>query len=170
MALLLIIKVPTPVDQRRRNHDRAVIIADPSCPRAPGRRCRYRQVRRHGCGGRSWEGAGSAGPAGCAAPHRCDSGAGGLRGASWLPVVHRDRRVGRRRLGQVEVASKTNEIPLFPVLCDRLDDLRDAVITADALHAQRGHADYLVLQRGAHYLLTVKGNQPSLLTQTTPQK
>jgi predicted transposase YbfD/YdcC len=87
-----------------------------------------------------------------------------------LPVVHRDRRVGRRRLGQVEVASKTNEIPLFPVLCDRLDDLRDAVITADALHAQRGHADYLVLQRGAHYLLTVKGNQPSLLTQTTPQK
>jgi predicted transposase YbfD/YdcC len=68
-------------------------------------------------------------------------------------------------LGQVDVARKTNEIPMFPVLCDRLDDLTDAVITADALHAQRGHADYLVLQRRAHYLLTVKGNQPSLLTQ-----
>ena len=39
------------------------------------------------------------------------------------------------------------------------------VITADALHAQRSHADYLVLQRRAHYLLTVKGNQPSLLHQ-----
>jgi hypothetical protein len=51
------------------------------------------------------------------------------------------------------------------VLCERIDDLQDAVITADALHAQRGHADYLVLQRRAHYLLTVKGNQPSLLHQ-----
>lgn len=68
-------------------------------------------------------------------------------------------------LGQVNVASKTNEIPMFPVLCDRIDDLEEAVITADALHAQRSPADYLVLQRRAHYLLTVKGNQPSLLNQ-----
>jgi hypothetical protein len=30
------------------------------------------------------------------------------------------------------------------------------------LHAQRGHADYLVLERGAHYLITVKANQPAL--------
>jgi predicted transposase YbfD/YdcC len=68
-------------------------------------------------------------------------------------------------LGQVNVASKTNEIPMFPQLCDRIDDLEGAVITADALHAQRSHADYVVLQRQAHYLLTVKGNQPSLLGQ-----
>ncbi len=68
-------------------------------------------------------------------------------------------------LGQVDVASKTNEIPMFPVLCDRIADLTDAVLTADALHAQRAHADYLVLERGAHYLLTVKGNQPSLRNQ-----
>lgn len=65
-------------------------------------------------------------------------------------------------LGQVDVEAKTNEIPMFSVLCDRIDDLSDAVITADALHAQRAHADYLVLRRGAHYLLTVKGNQPGL--------
>jgi hypothetical protein len=72
-------------------------------------------------------------------------------------------------LGQVNVASKTNEIPMFPVLCERIDDLQDTVITADA---QRGHADYLVLERRAHYLLTVKGNQPSLLHQlkTLPWK
>lgn len=70
-------------------------------------------------------------------------------------------------LGQVNVASKTNEIPMFSVLCERIDDLEEAVITADALHAQRSHADYLVLQRRAHYLLTVKGNQPSLLHQLT---
>lgn len=68
-------------------------------------------------------------------------------------------------LGQVNVERKTNEIPMFSVLCERIDDLQDAVITADALHAQRGHADYLVLERRAHYLLTVKGNQPSLLYQ-----
>jgi DDE_Tnp_1-associated/Transposase DDE domain len=53
-------------------------------------------------------------------------------------------------LGQVNVARKTNEIPMFPVLCDRIDDLEEAVITADALPAQRSHADYLVLQRRAH--------------------
>ena len=35
-------------------------------------------------------------------------------------------------LGQVNVASKTNEIPMFPMLCNRIDDLEEAVITADA--------------------------------------
>ena len=39
-------------------------------------------------------------------------------------------------LGQVEeVAAKTNEIPMFPVLLERLD-ITGAVITADAMHAQ----------------------------------
>ena len=42
-------------------------------------------------------------------------------------------------LGQVEVDAKTNEIPMFTTLLDRLD-IADAVITADALHAQRSHA------------------------------
>ena len=53
---------------------------------------------------------------------------------------------------------------MFATLLDRID-LAGAVITADALHAQRGHAEYLVTQRGAHYLLTVKGNQPGLHAQ-----
>lgn len=39
------------------------------------------------------------------------------------------------------------------------------MVTADAMHAQRAHADYLVAERAAHYLLTVKGNQPALLRQ-----
>jgi predicted transposase YbfD/YdcC len=63
-------------------------------------------------------------------------------------------------LGQVEVGAKTNEIPLFTTLLDRLD-IQDAVITADALHAQREHARYLA-RRGAHYVITVKRNQPGL--------
>jgi predicted transposase YbfD/YdcC len=66
-------------------------------------------------------------------------------------------------LGQVDVGAKTNEIPLFTALLDRLD-IADAVITADALHAQRDHATYLA-GRGAHYLLIVKRNQPSLHAQ-----
>jgi predicted transposase YbfD/YdcC len=67
-------------------------------------------------------------------------------------------------LGQVDVQAKTNEIPLFTTLLDRID-LAGAVITADALHAQRAHAEYLAGQRGAHYLITVKGNQPGLHAQ-----
>jgi predicted transposase YbfD/YdcC len=66
-------------------------------------------------------------------------------------------------LGQVEVGAKTNEIPMFPVLLDRID-ISGAVITADAMHAQRGHAIYLA-GRGAHYLFTVKRNQPGLFAQ-----
>jgi predicted transposase YbfD/YdcC len=66
-------------------------------------------------------------------------------------------------LGQVEAGAKTSEIPLFTALLDRIE-ITDAVITADALHAQRGHATYLA-RRGAHYLLIVKRNQPSLHAQ-----
>jgi predicted transposase YbfD/YdcC len=66
-------------------------------------------------------------------------------------------------LGQVDVAAKTNEIPMFTALLDRID-LTGAVITADAMHAQRGHAEYLH-GRGAHYVLTVKRNQPHLHAQ-----
>jgi predicted transposase YbfD/YdcC len=40
-------------------------------------------------------------------------------------------------LGQVGVAADTNEIGLFTALVDRLD-VSGAVVTADALHAQRG--------------------------------
>ena len=64
-------------------------------------------------------------------------------------------------LGQVDVATKKNEIPLFCRLLDRIE-LTGAVVTADALHAQCAHAQYLVDCRGAHYVLTVKGNQPTL--------
>ena len=66
-------------------------------------------------------------------------------------------------LGQVEVGAKTNEIPMFPVLLDRID-ITGAVVTADAMHAQRGHATYLA-GRGAHYVLTIKRNQPGLFAQ-----
>ena len=66
-------------------------------------------------------------------------------------------------LGQLEVEAKTNEIPLFTRLLDRIE-ITDAVITADALHAQREHARYLH-RRGAHSVITVKRNQPGLHAQ-----
>jgi predicted transposase YbfD/YdcC len=50
---------------------------------------------------------------------------------------------------------------MFAGLLDQIPGLDGAVITADALHAQREHATYLP-KRGAHYIFTVKGNQPGL--------
>ncbi len=63
-------------------------------------------------------------------------------------------------LTQTEVADG-NEIAAFVAALDTLPGLRGCLVTADALHTQRGHADYL-LGRGAHYLFTVKTNQPTL--------
>ncbi|MFA5285436.1 MAG: ISAs1 family transposase [Smithellaceae bacterium] len=46
-------------------------------------------------------------------------------------------------------------------------DLKGKDVTADALLTQRKIADYLVLQRRAHYHFTVKGNQRRLLEDLT---
>jgi predicted transposase YbfD/YdcC len=68
-------------------------------------------------------------------------------------------------VGQVEVGAKSNEIPQFAPLLDTLAaagvDLAHTVITADALHTQRAHADYLH-ERGAGFVFTCKHNQPRL--------
>ncbi len=78
-------------------------------------------------------------------------------------ATHQDALV----LGQVEVGAKTNEIPMFAPLLETLAatgvDLATTVITADALHSQRSHAEYLH-SRGAQFVLTVKQNQPGLYT------
>ncbi|MFZ0188241.1 MAG: hypothetical protein WAL72_15015, partial [Streptosporangiaceae bacterium] len=44
---------------------------------------------------------------------------------------------------------------MFATLLDHVG-VAGAAVTADAMHAQRGHAECLVTQRGAHYLLTVE--------------
>jgi len=67
-------------------------------------------------------------------------------------------------LAQAAVDSKTNEITMFTAVLDQAGELAGVLVTADALHAQREHADWLH-ERGAHYLVTVKGNQPGLLRQ-----
>ena len=70
----------------------------------------------------------------------------------------------RAVLAQTGVDGKTNEITRFRPLLDRLD-LADTVVTADALHTQREHAEWLVTHKHAAYLLIVKANQPALQRQ-----
>ncbi len=58
---------------------------------------------------------------------------------------------------------RTNEIGTAIPLLDTLPDIAGRTVTADALLTQRALASYL-LDRGADYLFTVKGNQPTLLS------
>jgi predicted transposase YbfD/YdcC len=64
-------------------------------------------------------------------------------------------------LGQVAVGEKGSEVAAFTTLLDTLD-LTDVLINADAAHTNRNHAGYLQ-ERGGHYLLFAKLNQPTLL-------
>ena len=64
-------------------------------------------------------------------------------------------------IAQQEVDHKTNEITRFRPLLTGLD-LTGALITADALHAQRDHAKFLVEEKHCDFMLFVKQNQPSL--------
>ena len=67
-------------------------------------------------------------------------------------------------LAQTEVGGKTNEITRFAPLLEPLD-LAGRVVTADAMHAQREHAEFLVTTKNADSILTVKSNQPGLYAQ-----
>jgi len=64
-------------------------------------------------------------------------------------------------LAQRAVGEKTNEIPALPHLLAPLS-IEGAVVTADALHAQKETARYVVEVKKADYLFTVKDNQPTL--------
>ncbi|MDX3763037.1 ISAs1 family transposase [Streptomyces sp. AK02-04a] len=66
-------------------------------------------------------------------------------------------------IAQRQIAAKSNEIPAFAPLLDRLD-LRGVVVTVDAMHTQRAHAEH-VIAAGGHHLLMVKGNQKKLRKQ-----
>ncbi|WP_327002760.1 ISAs1 family transposase [Dactylosporangium sp. NBC_01737] len=70
-------------------------------------------------------------------------------------------------LASTDVDSTTNEITRFAALLDQLHDPHGTVVTADALHCQRDHVTYLA-QRGAHWMLTVKGDQCPACTSNSP--
>lgn len=69
-------------------------------------------------------------------------------------------------LASTDVDGKTNEISRLRPLLDQIGDLRETVVTMDALHCQRDHVAYLT-DRGAHWIMTVKANQPTLHQQLT---
>jgi hypothetical protein len=64
-------------------------------------------------------------------------------------------------IAQKEVPAKSNEIPAAIPLLKPLD-LKDKIITADALHTQKALARFLVQEKQADYCFTVKDNQSSL--------
>ena len=64
-------------------------------------------------------------------------------------------------LGSALVDTKTNEIPVARELFGELD-LKGRTVALDALHTQDQTARELIIDHGAHYLLTVKNNQPTL--------
>jgi predicted transposase YbfD/YdcC len=86
-------------------------------------------------------------------------GAGGSRVHLFSLVDH----ATGQPLGQVNAGDKDHEIAAFAAVLDRID-LRDVIVTADALHTQRCHARYLH-RHGGKYVFIVKGNQPRLHAQ-----
>ncbi|MDH2392056.1 ISAs1 family transposase [Streptomyces sp. HNM0663] len=78
------------------------------------------------------------------------------------PAAHLLAAMTRRgeTVAQLRVPDKTNEIACFTRLLSPYD-LAGVVVTADALHTQRGHVHFLH-EKGARFLLVVKDNQPTL--------
>jgi predicted transposase YbfD/YdcC len=68
----------------------------------------------------------------------------------------------RAVLAQRQVGGAPEEVPAFQPLLAPLD-LAGVVITADALQTHPPAAEFLVTVKRAHYLFTVKANQPTLL-------
>lgn len=64
-------------------------------------------------------------------------------------------------MNQVAVPDKASEMKAVKPLLDAME-LTGRVVTADALHTQTETARYLVEDKKAHYLFTVKDNQATL--------
>lgn len=65
-------------------------------------------------------------------------------------------------IGQTQVPDGTTETNAFDPLLDQLGDLDGKVVTADALHTTAENARAVVDDRHGHYLLALKGNQPTI--------
>lgn len=66
-----------------------------------------------------------------------------------------------RFLGSVLTPSKTNEIPAARLVL-HAQDLGDKIVLTDALHTHDQTAQQILFEGGGDYLMTVKGNQPTL--------
>ena len=79
---------------------------------------------------------------------------------SIVHIVSAWASVNQLSLGQVKVADKTNEITAIPKLLDVLA-LNGCTVTIDAMGCQTAIAEKII-EKGASYILAVKGNQGSL--------
>jgi predicted transposase YbfD/YdcC len=77
-----------------------------------------------------------------------------------LHVVSAWATTNRLTLGQVVVPDGTNEVGVIPDLLQTLD-LAGAIVTIDAAGCQVANTE-IIREQGGHYLLAVKGNQPTL--------
>ena len=71
------------------------------------------------------------------------------------------KKVGTLSIEGSDEQKQTNEIGMFTALLDAID-IKGKLITADALLTQRKLADYVVVERGADYHFTAKGNHAAL--------
>jgi predicted transposase YbfD/YdcC len=88
-------------------------------------------------------------------------------GKAPLHLVSAFATTARLVLGQEAVSDKSNEITAIPILVERLaanGGLKGATITIDAIACNAAIAS-AITEAGAHYLLAVKSNQPTLRTE-----
>jgi predicted transposase YbfD/YdcC len=77
-----------------------------------------------------------------------------------LHLVSAWATANRLSLGQLSVPEGSNEIAVIPDLL-RVLDLKGAIVTLDAAGCQAENAK-IIREQGGHYVLAVKGNQPTL--------
>ncbi|MCK5366211.1 MAG: ISAs1 family transposase [Gammaproteobacteria bacterium] len=82
------------------------------------------------------------------------------RGKTAIHMVSAWACANRLVLGQVKTDEKSNEITAIPELL-RVLELKDCIVTIDAMGCQTAIADQIIAQGGA-YVLALKGNQSSL--------
>jgi predicted transposase YbfD/YdcC len=66
-------------------------------------------------------------------------------------------------LSIAQVQIEDNEIPALQPLLESIPRLEGALISADALQCQQEACAYITQERGADYLISLKGNQSGIL-------
>jgi predicted transposase YbfD/YdcC len=100
---------------------------------------------------------------------KCQRGSRRTRGDTTRSMsFHAARHTDATVTACQQIHTKNSETSAFRTLLDQLhdDQIAGTLITADALHTVADHATYL-LERGAHYLIYVKGNRSTLHARLT---
>jgi len=90
---------------------------------------------------------------------------GSKRGEDGKPLQLLSAVTHRLRLtiAQREVEDKSNEIPALEPMLESVPRMEGALVTADAMQCQQQACAYITQQRGADYLIGLKGNQSGIL-------